>query len=102
MLSGALPWNHLPGILGPSGGMFGPPLPLRVRGVQLPPEVDRIIETMLARPVCSSSAAMCAGMARKFIQESKPGFAHEWACESLRYSVGILSPVFTLHHACAR
>jgi hypothetical protein len=48
MLSGALPWNHLPGIVGPSGGMFGPPLPLRVRGVQLPPEVDRIIETMLA------------------------------------------------------
>ena len=48
MLSGALPWNHLPGIPGPSGGMFVPPLPLRSRGVQLPAEVDRIIETMLA------------------------------------------------------
>ena len=29
MLTGALPWNHLPGIPGPSGGMFVPPLPLR-------------------------------------------------------------------------
>jgi eukaryotic-like serine/threonine-protein kinase len=48
MLSGALPWNHLPGIPGPSGGLFGPPLPLRARSVQLPNEVDRIIETMLA------------------------------------------------------
>jgi serine/threonine protein kinase len=48
MLSGALPWNHLPGIPGPSGGMFDPPLPLRSRGVQLPAEVDRIIQMMLA------------------------------------------------------
>src|SRR5262245_19566742 len=48
MLSGALPWNHLPGIPGPNGGMFVPPLPLRSRGAQLPAEVDRIIETMLA------------------------------------------------------
>jgi hypothetical protein len=48
ILSGGLPWNHLPGIPGPSGGLFGPPLPLRSRGVQLPTEVDRIIETMLA------------------------------------------------------
>jgi hypothetical protein len=48
MLTGALPWNHLPGIPGPSGGMFIPPMPLRSRGAQLPAEVDRIIETMLA------------------------------------------------------
>lgn len=48
ILSGELPWNHLPGIPGPNGGLFVPPMPLRSRGVQLPSEVDRIIETMLA------------------------------------------------------
>jgi eukaryotic-like serine/threonine-protein kinase len=48
MLTGALPWNYLPGVPGPSGGLFAPPMPLRGRGVQLPPDVDRIIGTMLA------------------------------------------------------
>ncbi|HEY3228086.1 MAG TPA: serine/threonine-protein kinase [Roseiflexaceae bacterium] len=48
MLSGALPWNYNPGMPDRSGGVFAPPLPLRARGVQLPSEVDHIIETMLA------------------------------------------------------
>jgi hypothetical protein len=49
MLSGALPWNHNPGMPNSSGGPFEPPMSLRSRGVQgLPTDVDRIIQTMLA------------------------------------------------------
>lgn len=49
MLSGALPWNHNPGMPDTSGGLFTAPLPLQSRGVQgLPADVDRIIQTMLA------------------------------------------------------
>lgn len=49
MLSGTLPWNHLPGMVDGNGGPFDPPLPLRSRGVEgLPSDVDRILQTMLA------------------------------------------------------
>ena len=37
-----------------------------------------------------SSAASCAAEAEAFFNKGMFGFAHEWACESLRYSVGIL------------
>jgi hypothetical protein len=46
MLSGDLPWDTLPG---PADRVFAPPLPLRARGVQnMPADVDRVIQTMLA------------------------------------------------------
>ncbi len=46
MLSGDLPWEEPPG---PSERVFGPPLPLKQRGVDnLPSDVDRVIQTMLA------------------------------------------------------
>lgn len=49
MLSGALPWDHNPGMPDSSGGPFDTPLPLKSRGVQgLPPDVDRVLQTMLA------------------------------------------------------
>lgn len=49
MLSGALPWEHNPGMPDSSGGPFTAPLPLRARGVTgLPPDVDRMLQTMLA------------------------------------------------------
>ena len=49
MLSGALPWDHTPGMADPTGGLFVPTLSLRDRGVEaVPHEVDRIIQTMLA------------------------------------------------------
>jgi serine/threonine protein kinase len=48
MLTGKLPWNHLPGIPGPKGGAFVPPLPLRERGVNYPAELERIISSLLA------------------------------------------------------
>ena len=49
MLSGALPWEHNPGMPDSSGGPFTAPLPLRARGVAgLPPDVDRVLQTMLA------------------------------------------------------
>src|SRR5215212_3458653 len=49
MLSGALPWEHNPGMPDSSGGPFTAPLPLRARGVGgLPPDVDRVLQTMLA------------------------------------------------------
>ncbi len=48
MLSGALPWDHTPGVID-GGGPFAEPLPLRSRGVSgLPPDVDRVLKTMLA------------------------------------------------------
>ena len=49
MLSGNLPWDHVPGMPDSTGGAFAPPPPLRERGVQgLPPDVDRVLLTMLA------------------------------------------------------
>jgi hypothetical protein len=42
-----------------------------------------------------SSAASCAKDAAEFFNQGRFGFAHEWALESLRYSVGILHPDFT-------
>jgi hypothetical protein len=49
MLSGTLPWEHTPGMPDSSGGPFTPPAPLRTRGVAgLPPDVDRVLQTMLA------------------------------------------------------
>jgi hypothetical protein len=49
MLTGTLPWDHTPGMPDNTGGPFNPPLPLKSRGVQgLPPDVDRVLQTMLA------------------------------------------------------
>lgn len=49
MLSGALPWNYNPGIPDESGGPFAAPMPLRSRNITgLPPDVDRVLQTMLA------------------------------------------------------
>ena len=49
MLSGALPWDHNPGMADSSGGPFTPTKSLRDRGVEsLPYEVDRVLQTMLA------------------------------------------------------
>ncbi len=39
-----------------------------------------------------SSAQSCADDAAKFFAEGRYGYAHEWAVESLRYSVGIMHP----------
>lgn len=49
MLSGVLPWDYTPGMPDSSGGPFAPPPLLRERGAQhLPPDVDRVLQTMLA------------------------------------------------------
>jgi len=49
MLTGMLPWDHTPGMPDSSGGPFNPPLPLKSRGINgLPPDVDRVLQTMLA------------------------------------------------------
>jgi eukaryotic-like serine/threonine-protein kinase len=49
MLSGALPWDHNPGMADATGGPFTPTKTLRERGVEgLPYEVDRVLQTMLA------------------------------------------------------
>ncbi len=49
MLSGTLPWDHYPGMPDASGGPFDPPLPLRSRGAaNLPPDMDRVLNVMLA------------------------------------------------------
>jgi hypothetical protein len=49
MLTGALPWDHYPGMPDKSGGPFSAPMPLRARGATgLPPELDRVIQGMLA------------------------------------------------------
>jgi serine/threonine protein kinase/uncharacterized protein YbaR (Trm112 family) len=46
MLAGDLPWDETPGL---SNRVFGPPLPLKQRGVDnLPVDIDRILQTMLA------------------------------------------------------
>jgi len=37
-----------------------------------------------------SSADHCIEQAEKFLSEGRVGFAHEWSCASLEYSVGIL------------
>ncbi len=39
-----------------------------------------------------SSAQACVGRAAEFLAEENYGFAHEWACMSLEYSVGIMHP----------
>lgn len=39
-----------------------------------------------------SSAVECAANAERHFNEGKFGFAHEWACESLAYSVGMFHP----------
>lgn len=49
MLTGALPWDHHPGIADSNGGPFVPTKTLRERGVEsLPPEVDQVVQTLLA------------------------------------------------------
>lgn len=49
MITGMLPWDHYPGLLDNSGGPFTAPPALKDRGVQgLPPDVDRVLQTMLA------------------------------------------------------
>jgi eukaryotic-like serine/threonine-protein kinase len=49
MLTGTLPWDHNPGMPDASGGPFTAPPPLRNRGVAgMPPDVDRVLQTMLA------------------------------------------------------
>jgi hypothetical protein len=49
MLTGTLPWDHNPGMPDASGGPFTAPPPLRNRGVTgLPPDIDRVLQTMLA------------------------------------------------------
>jgi len=46
MLCGALPWDEIPG---PPQNNFGPPLPLRQRGLRnLPKEVDRVFQVLLS------------------------------------------------------
>lgn len=46
MLSGDLPWDEVPGL---PDRAFEPPLPLKQRGVtNLPPDIDRVIQIMLA------------------------------------------------------
>ena len=37
------------------------------------------------------SAQECAEAAAGFLEDENAGFAHEWACQSLAYSVGIFS-----------
>lgn len=47
MLSGQLPWHNVPSLTDKDD--FSPPVPLAERGIEgLPPEVDRVIRTMLA------------------------------------------------------
>lgn len=47
MLSGQMPWDEPPGL--PDNPGFSPPAPLRERGVaNLPGDVDRVLQTMLA------------------------------------------------------
>jgi hypothetical protein len=41
-----------------------------------------------------SSAVHCAKEAEAYFNRGMFGFAHEWACESLKYSVGILHPEY--------
>jgi hypothetical protein len=41
-----------------------------------------------------SSAKHCAEESARFFNAGMFGYAHEWACESLRYSVGILHPAY--------
>lgn len=49
MLSGTIPWDHTPGMPDQTGGPFTVPPKLRERGVQgLPPDVDRVLQTLLA------------------------------------------------------
>jgi hypothetical protein len=49
MLSGALPWDHNPGMADATGGPFTPTKTLHDRGIEgLPYEVDRALQTMLA------------------------------------------------------
>ena len=46
------------------------------------------------RAAMASSAELCAAEATIYFEEGKFGFCHEWAVESLRYSLGILHPEF--------
>ena len=49
MLCGKLPWDYSPGIPDASGGPFTAPPPLKSRGAaSLPPDADRVVQTMLA------------------------------------------------------
>lgn len=41
-----------------------------------------------------SSAVHCVGEAERFYNSGMFGYAHEWAKESLRYSVGVFHPFF--------
>lgn len=46
MFSGELPWDEVPGL---PDRVFAPPIPLKQRGVHgLPPDIDRVIQTLLA------------------------------------------------------
>jgi eukaryotic-like serine/threonine-protein kinase len=50
LLSGKLPWDHFPGMPPDSnGGPFTPPKTLRERGAELPGDVDRVMQAVLAR-----------------------------------------------------
>lgn len=47
MLAGELPWPEPPGL--PEAPPFGPPIPLKERGVEgIPGDVDRVLQTMLS------------------------------------------------------
>jgi hypothetical protein len=64
MLSGRLPWDHLPGIPGADGGQFVPPKSLRACGVEgLPLDFDRVIQTMLALDPAKRYGSVAAAIA---------------------------------------
>lgn len=48
-----------------------------------------------------TSAKHCAKEAEEFFNKGLFGYCHEWACESLKYSVGILYPEYIRARALA-
>lgn len=52
------------------------------------------INAELTTKPMKSSAAHCAEEAEKFFNKCMFGYAHEWACESLKYSVGVFHPAY--------
>jgi hypothetical protein len=55
--------------------------------------IAQIAADLTDKPM-KSSALSCAKDAAAFFDRGMFGYAHAWACESLRYSVGILHPDF--------
>ena len=53
------------------------------------------IHAELTTKPMKSSAEHCVREAEGFFNAGRFGFCHEWALESLRYSVGILHEAFT-------